>query len=56
MKNIGAKILSIEPMTSIAMRKITKYTKCILVTRCKSDHHICLEKTRQMMKNETMLN
>jgi len=38
------------------MGKITKYTKCILITRCKSDHHVCLEKTCQMMKNVTMLN
>jgi imidazole glycerol phosphate synthase subunit HisF len=38
------------------MGKITKYSKFILVTRSKSDHHVCLEKTRQMMKNVTMLN
>jgi hypothetical protein len=38
------------------MGKITKYTKCILVTRCKSDHHVCLKNTRQMMKIVTMLN
>ncbi len=38
------------------MGKTTKYTKCILVTRCKSHHLVCLEKTRQMMKNVTMLN